>query len=202
MDAGSLLESFGYLVIFVSIFIECGVLLGLILPFPSFTLLFAAGVFATTGKLELLAIIVIATIAAVAGYIVGYFTGLKYGRKLLYEKATKKYFTRQQGESAEKFMKRHGYSTLVLGRWIPILRCLAPILSGVAKTPFKAFMVANILGGLLWVVSSTYAGYYIGQIVPNAQYYILPFVFLTVVIINSPYGKRIMERLVKKVEEY
>jgi membrane-associated protein len=202
MDAGALLESFGYIIIFISIFIECGVLLGLILPLPSFSLLFAAGVFANTGRLNLLLVILVGSIAAVLGYIAGYYTGFKYGRKLLYEKKTEKYFTEKQGKSAERFMKKHGYSTLVLSRWLPIMHNVAPLLSGVAKTPRTAFMITNVVGAILWTTSSSYAGYYVGQIVPNAQYYILPFVFLTMVIMNTPPGKRIVSRMIKKVEEY
>lgn len=201
MDAGSLLESFGYFIIFASVFIECGVLLGIILPLPSFSLLFAAGVFVNSDKLSLPIIILVASVAAVLGYIAGYYTGLKYGRKLLYERKTEKYFTEQQGKAAEKFMKRHGYSTLIASRWLPILHNIAPLLSGVAKTPFALFMVTNVVGAVLWAASTTYAGYYVGKIVPNAQYYIIPFVLATVALMNTPYGKRAIGRFVKKIEE-
>ncbi len=202
MDAGALLESFGYLIIFISVFIECGVLLGLILPLPSFSLLFAAGVFANTDRLNLFMIIFVGSIAAILGYIAGYYTGFKYGRKLLYEKKTEKYFTEKQGQAAERFMKKHGYSTLVLSRWLPIMHNVAPLLSGVAKTPVTPFMITNVSGAVLWTASTSYAGYYIGQIVPNAQYYIIPFVLLTMVIMNTPLGKRIVSRMIKKIEEY
>lgn len=202
MDAGSLLESFGYLIIFVSIFIECGVLLGIILPLPSFSLLFAAGVFVNSDKLSLPIIISVASVAAILGYVAGYFTGLKYGRKLFYERKTDKYFTAEQGKAAERFMKRHGYSTLVASRWLPVMHNLAPLLSGVAKTPFTPFMVVNVVGGVLWAASTTYAGYYIGKIVPNAQYYIIPFIVAGVVIINTPYGKRVTAQLIKRIEKY
>lgn len=202
MDAGALLESFGYIIIFISIFIECGLLLGLVLPLPSFSLLFAAGVFANGDRLNLPLIILVGSLGAIAGYVAGYFTGLKYGRRLFYEKETGKYFTKQQGKAAEKFMKKYGYSTLVLGRWLPILHNIAPLLSGVAKTPFTPFMFANVFGGVAWVASTSYAGFYIGKIVPNAQYYIIPFVLLTVVVINTSYGKRVVARLTKRIEEY
>lgn len=202
MDASSLLESFGYLVIFLSIFLECGVLLGLILPLPSFSLLFAAGVFATTDKLNLLSVIIVGTLGAIAGYIVGYFTGLKYGRKLFYEKETEKYFTKKQGQAAERFMKKWGYSTLIIGRWLPVIHSAAPLLSGIAKTPFTPFMIANVVGGIAWVTSSTYLGFYLGKIVPNAQYYVLPIVFVGVLLMNTPPGKRMLAKFTKRIEEY
>lgn len=201
MDVGTLLESFGYFIIFLSVFIESGVILGLVLPLPGFSLLFAAGVFATTDKLSLLGVIVTGSLAAILGYVVGYYTGLKYGRKLLYEKKTERYFTAKQGKAAEKFMKKYGYSTLIIGRWLPVLHSVAPLLSGIAKTPFTPFMITNIVGGILWVLSSTLLGYYIGQVVPNAQYYIIPFVAALVIIVNTSYGKRLANRITKKVEE-
>lgn len=200
MDPQSLLESFGYLVIFICVFIECGVLLGLILPLPGFSLLFAAGVFAAAGKLELAAIVLVGSLAAIAGYIVGYFTGSKYGRKLFYEKSTGKYFTRKQGLATEKFMKKYGYTSLVAGRFLPIAHNVVPLLSGVAKTPFIPFMVANILGGVAWVASTVLFGFYMGQNVPHAQYLVLPFVVATVIFANTRFGKRFMASVTRKIE--
>lgn len=202
MDPGSLLESFGYLVIFLCVFIECGVLLGLILPLPGFSLLFAAGVFAATDRLNLALVILVGSLGAILGYIAGYYTGLKYGRKLLYERETEKYFTAKQGRSAEKFMKKYGYSTLFVSRWLPILHNIAPLLSGVAKTPIVPFMVINVIGGVAWVASTSYAGHYIGRIVPNAQYYIIPVVVVTAIAMNTPVGKRLINRLTTKIENY
>jgi membrane-associated protein len=200
MDAQSLLESFGYFIVFICVFIECGVLLGLVLPLPGFSLLFTAGVLASANQMSLAGIIIIGSLAAILGYIAGYFTGSRYGRRLLYEKVTEKYFTAAQGRAAERFMGRHGYSTLVIGRFLPIMHNVAPLLSGIARTPFIRFMIANVLGGILWVSSSTLMGYYIGKAVPNAQYYLIPFVVLTIVIFNSPYGKRLLARATKKIE--
>lgn len=200
MGAESLLESFGYMVIFVSVFIECGVLLGLVLPLPGFSLLFAAGVFAATGRMDEIAIIIVGSLAAIAGYIAGYFTGSKYGRKLFYEKTTSKYFTRQQGLATEKFMKKYGYSSLFLGRFLPIAHNVVPLLSGVAKTPLLPFMVVNVIGGVAWVASSTLLGFYAGQSFANAQYLVLPFVLALIVFANTPFGKRFMVLIVKKIE--
>lgn len=201
MDSASLLESFGYLVIFACVFIESGVILGLILPLPGFSLLFAAGVFAASDKLDLLTIILVGITAAVLGYAVGYLTGAKYGRKLFYEKHTERYFTPAQGKATEKFMKKYGYSTLVLGRWLPVVHSVAPLMSGVARTPLVPFMIANVIGGILWVISSSYLGFYLGRIIPNAQYYVIPVVVILIIIVNTAYGKRIINRFTQKVEE-
>lgn len=200
MDVQSLLESFGYLIIFLSVFIECGVLIGLVLPLPGFSLLFTAGVFAAAGKMDEVAIIIVGSLAAIAGYIVGYYTGLKYGRKLFYEKATSKYFTKSQGLATEKFMKKYGYSALIIGRFLPIAHNILPLLSGVAKTPLIPFMFVNLVGGVIWVSVSTLLGFYIGQAVPSPQYFVLFFVFLTIVFANTSYGKKLLVNITKKIE--
>lgn len=201
METQSLLESFGYLMIFISIFIESGVILGLFLPLPSFSLLFTAGVFAASDKMDLAAIMIVGTLGAVIGYVVGYYTGAHYGRKLFYEKVTTKYFTHKQGLAIEKFMKKWGYLTLIVGRFLPAVHNAAPLLSGVSKSPFIPFMIMNIVGGALWVVVSTLLGFYIGQATPHAQYYVIPFVLLTIIVVNSPIGKRILARITRKIEE-
>ncbi len=200
MDTQSLLESFGYFVVFACVFIESGVLLGIILPLPGFSLLFTAGVFAAGGKMDVVAISIVGSLAAILGYVAGYFTGSKYGRKLFYEKATSKYFTRKQGEATERFMKKYGYSTLIIGRFLPAVHSIAPLLSGVARTPLVPFMLVNIIGGVTWAISSTLLGYYIGQSVPNAQYYILPFIIGSVVLVNTPVGKRMLAKFSRKME--
>ncbi len=200
MDAQSLLESFGYTVIFLSVFIECGVLLGLVLPMPGFSLLFAAGVFAASGKMDLAAIIFVGSLAAIAGYIAGYYTGSKYGRKLFYEKNTGKYFTKNQGQTTEKFMKKHGYSALVIGRFLPVAHNVVPLLSGVAKTPLLPFMIVNVVGGAAWVASSVLLGFFIGQSVPHAQYLVLPFIIATVIFANTPFGKKTFLKITKRIE--
>lgn len=201
MDAQALLGSFGYLIIFLSVFIESGVIIGLVLPLPGFSLLFTAGVFAASSKqFDTIAIIAVGFSAAVLGYIVGYFTGSHYGRKLFYEKNTSKYFTKEQGLATEKFMKKYGYSTLIIGRFLPIIHSLIPIMSGIAKTPFAAFMIVNVLGALVWTISATMLGYYLGQSVPNAQYYIIPFVVASLVVANTPIGKRLISKITKRID--
>jgi membrane-associated protein len=200
MDTQSLLESFGYLLIFISVFIECGVPLGLILPLPGFSLLFTAGVFAATGGMNIYGIIVVGSIAAILGYFAGYYTGFKYGRTLFYEKSTKKYFTREQGQGVEKFMRRYGYLTLVIGRFLPIMHTLAPILSGISKTRILPFTIVNIIGGIMWVLVASFSGYWIGQSVPYAQYIAIPFIVITIIFVNSRYGKRTLDRLTQKIE--
>lgn len=200
MDTESVLQSIGYFGVFLCVFIECGVPLGLILPLPGYSMLFAAGVFASSGHMDLTTVIIIGLVAAIFGYIVGYFTGYKYGRKLFFEKKTKKYFTAEQGHKTEKFMDRFGYSTLIAGRFLPFVHNLAPILSGVARTPILYFMIANIIGALVWVISGVLLGFYIGQSVPNSEFYVIPFVILLMIFMNMPYGRRLFKRFLAKID--
>lgn len=201
MDAQTVLESVGYLGIFVAVFIECGVPLGIILPLPGFSLLFTASVFASTGGLSLTIIIVTGVTAAVLGYIVGYFTGYRYGRKLFYELKTHKYFTPEQGQRAERFMKRFGYSTLIIGRFFALIHNIAPILGGIAKMRFIPFMIANIVGAILWVGAAVISGYYLGENIPNAQYIVIPFMIVAILVANTPQGRRLLLKITEKVEK-
>jgi membrane-associated protein len=201
MDTAAILESIGYTGIFISVFIECGVPLGLILPLPGYTMLFTAGVFAAGGHLNFWVIIIIGMLAAVLGYMVGYLTGYRYGRKLFFERKNKKYFTPEQGRKTERFMRRFGYSTLIIGRFIAFVHNLAPILSGIAKTPFGYFMIANVVGAILWVSSAVLLGYYLGQTVPNAQTYVIPVVLSILIFLYSPYGRRLIKKVVGKIED-
>lgn len=200
MSADSLLESLGYFGIFLSVFIECGVPLGLILPLPGWTLLFSAGVLAASDVMEIPSILAVGMLAAVLGYVAGYYTGYKYGRKLFFEKNTKKYFTADQGRKTEKFMKKYGPVTLVAGRFLPIVHNLAPILSGVAKTPFLSFIILGVIGAVLWVFSGVFLGYFIGQQVPNAPYYVIPAVVILMLFINTKPGHRFINKMSKKLE--
>lgn len=201
MDVDTILESVGYLGIFIAVFIECGVPIGIVLPLPGFSLLFTAGVFASSGTLELSSVIALGLAGAILGYIVGYLTGYRYGRKLFYELKTKRYFTPQQGKRAERFMKRWGYSTLIIGRFLAIVHNIAPILGGIARMKILPFMVANVVGAIIWVCSAAFAGFYLGENVPNAQYYIIPLVVFVLLLVNTPQGRRLLNNITERVEK-
>jgi membrane-associated protein len=97
-------------------------------------------------------------------------------------------------------MDKYGYITLIAGRFLPIMHSLAPLLSGVAKTPIVPFMIVNVVGGVLWVLSASLSGYYIGQVVPHAQYFAIPFVFVLAVYSNSALGRRHLRTLASWLE--
>lgn len=200
MDTQAILESVGYVGIFAAVFIECGVPLGIILPLPGFSLLFTAAVFASSGSMSLPIIIATGVSAAVLGYIVGYLTGYRYGRKLFYELKTKKYFTPAQGQRAERFMKKFGYSTLIIGRFLAFVHNIAPILAGISRMRLLPFMMANLIGAVAWVGTAVYSGYYLGQNLPNAQYLVLPLVIGALLIANTRAGRRLANKITERVE--
>lgn len=200
MDTATLLESFGYAVIFVSVFIECGVLLGIILPLPGFTLLFTSGVLAAAGKMDPVIAIAVGSLAAISGFIVGYYTGSRYGRRLFYEKETRKYFTASQGKTVEKFMNRYGYISLIAGRFLPIVHNIIPLLSGIAKTPFVPFMIVNVAGAVLWVSLAVLLGIFAGQSLPHAEYYGIPILVGAILLANSPLGRRAFKKIARSAE--
>lgn len=200
MDVESLIESVGYIGIFLAVFIECGVPLGIVLPLPGFTLLFTAGVFVATGTLSLSLVFAAGFLAAVLGYVVGYLTGYRYGRKLFYELKTERFFTPEQGRRTEKFMKKFGYSTLVIGRFLAIVHNIAPILGGVARMKILPFMLANLIGALLWVGAAVFGGYYLGRSLPHAELYVIPLFIAALLIVNTSKGRRLMSRISEKIE--
>lgn len=201
MDLQAFFESIGYFGIFLSVFIESGVIFGLVLPLPGFSLVFTASVLATTtNKFNLLAIILTGVAACVCGYIVGYETGRRYGPRLFYKKHDK-FFTEEQGLKTKKFMKKYGYPTLVIGRFLPFMHSATPLISGFAKTPYIPFTVLNIIGAVLWTLSAVWLGVFLGESVPHAQYLALPLVIILTLLAYTKTGRRLFKRLNDKIEE-
>lgn len=97
-------------------------------------------------------------------------------------------------------MRKYGYATLIIGRFLAIVHNLAPIMSGIAKTPILGFMVVNIIGATLWVFSAVFIGYFIGQSVPNAPKYVIPFVIIFMIFINLRPIRKQLQKIVEKIE--
>lgn len=200
MDLQSTLESIGYAGIFISVFIESGVIVGLVLPLPGFSLVFTTSVLAaTTGQFNIFAIIATATAACILGYIVGYETGRRYGPKLFSEKNTRA-FTPEHAAKATKFMKRYGYPTLIIGRFLPFLHSATPLLSGFAKTPYAPFTILNVIGAVMWSLAAALLGYFVGDTIPYAEYLAIPFIILIFILARVPAVRRLLKRLDEKIE--
>ncbi|MGH9223669.1 MAG: DedA family protein [Acidimicrobiales bacterium] len=171
LDPESLLETFGAIGLFAIVFAESGLLIGFFLPGDS--LLFTAGLLASQGHLNLPLILVGCFVAAVVGDQVGYLFGTRVGPSL-FNRPDSKLFRKSHLEKAQLYFDKAGPKTVVLARFIPIVRTFTPVLAGVAQMPYRTFVTFNVLGGLLWAIGVTLLGYVLGETVPDIDKYLLP----------------------------
>jgi membrane-associated protein len=152
-----------YLILFLIIFAETGLLIGFFLPGDS--LLFIAGYLAAVNpdKLNILVMIALLSVAAIVGDGVGYLIGRKLGQGL-YNKPNSRFFKREHLLKTQAFYEKHGPKTIVLARFVPIVRTFAPTVAGIADMPYRTFLTYNIFGGIGWITSMTLAGYFLGNI--------------------------------------
>lgn len=182
-DLAKIIETIGYLGVGIIVFAESGLLVGIFLPGDS--LLFTAGFLASTGIFNIFFLALICFLAAVLGDNVGYGFGKRYGPKI-FNKEDSFWFHKKHLVRAEKFYEKYGSKTIVLARFTPIVRTFAPIVAGVGKMEYKTFFFYNVLGGLLWSIGLTFAGYFLGKSIPNVDKYLLPLVVLIVVVSLLP----------------
>jgi membrane-associated protein len=171
LDLATLIQAVGYLGIFLIVFADSGLLLGLVLPGDS--LLFTAGLLASQGHLDLWTLIIGASLGAILGDSVGYAFGKRVGPKL-FTREDAWLFTTHQLEHARHFYERHGGKTIFLARFIHFVRTLAPMIAGAAGMPYGTFLFYNIFGGLFWVLSVSTLGYWLGTTIPDIDQYLLP----------------------------
>ena len=156
----SLIRWGGYGVLFAIVFAETGLLVGFFLPGDS--LLFTAGVVAGTGALDIWWLNVLLCAAAVAGDSVGYAIGRRLGPRV-FTREKSLLFNPAHVERTRRFYERHGAKTIVIARFVPIVRTFAPTVAGVGQMEYRRFVFYNVAGGIGWVVSMTWAGYALGQ---------------------------------------
>jgi membrane-associated protein len=165
----SLIQWGGYGVLFAIVFAETGLLVGFFLPGDS--LLITAGLLAANGTLNIWWLNILLIVAAVVGDSVGYAIGRRLGPRL---------FTRQKSllfnpahvERTRRFYEKYGAKTIVIARFVPIVRTFAPVLAGVGRMEYRRFIFYNVAGGVGWVISMTWAGYLLRQSIPNIGSYI------------------------------
>lgn len=173
----SLIKSVGYIGLFVMVFAESGLLIGAFLPGDS--LLFTTGFLASQNIFNVWLLLPLLFIAAVTGDNVGYAFGKKVGPKI-FKKENSLLFHKNNLLKAEAFYEKHGPFTIVLARFIPIIRTFAPIVAGVGKMNYKVFVIYNVFGGLFWTASMTLAGYFLGRLIPDIDRYLLPIIGLII----------------------
>jgi membrane-associated protein len=177
MDVERLIETVGTLGLFAIVFAESGLLIGFFLPGDS--LLFTAGLLASQGKLNLPVILVGCFVAAVAGDQAGYLFGRKVGPSL-FKRPESRFFKHENVEKAQAYFDKYGVKTIVLARFVPVVRTFAPIVAGVGQMHYPTFVRFNVLGGLLWGVGVTLLGYVLGDTIPDIDKYLLPVIALIV----------------------
>lgn len=191
LDPRDLLVTFGTIGLFLIVFAESGLFFGFFLPGDS--LLFTAGLFAAQGTLNLPLILVGCFIAAVAGDQIGYVFGQRVG-PALFKRPDSRLFKQEYVERARAFFEKHGPKTIVLARFVPIVRTFAPILAGVGRMQYRTFVSYNLIGGFLWAVGVTLLGYALGELIPDIDAYLLPIIALIIAISFIPIGLEWLKR--------
>ncbi len=153
----------GIWLIALIIFAESGLLIGFFLPGD--TLLIAAGIMAATGALSIEWTIIGIALAAIIGDNVGYTIG-KYSGKKLFTKKDGILFRHEYVERAQAFYDKHGGKTIILARFVPIVRTFAPMVAGIGKMPRKSFFFYNVIGAVIWATSLPLLGYWLGSRIP------------------------------------
>jgi len=179
----SLISTVGVAGIAGIIFAESGLLIGFFLPGDS--LLFTAGFLVQAGviKFNIFALMGILFVAAIAGDNVGYSFGRRFGRRL-FQKKDSLLFHQGNLKRAEDFYKKHGPKTIVIARFVPVVRTFAPIVAGISKMDRKTFFIYNLFGGFVWAAGLTYIGYAAGRVIEkygiNIEYVILGIILVSV----------------------
>lgn len=189
------------------IFAESGLLIGFFLPGDS--LLFTAGFLVQSGIIQfnIHLMVAILFLAAVLGDNVGYTFGRKFGRKL-FERKSSVLFHSENLRRAEEFYEKHGPKTIVLARFVPVVRTFAPIVAGISHMHYRTFLAYNLIGGLLWAVGLTYLGYLAGDVIErysiNIEYVILGIIFISVAppVVHILREKSTRQSIVKAIRFY
>lgn len=179
-DVRGLVEWGGTLMVCAIVFVETGMFVGFFLPGDS--LLVTAGVFAGAGQLQLAWLLSLVTLCAIAGDQLGYFIGWKAGASL-YKREDSRFFKKKHLQRAHSFYEKYGGKTIVLARFVPIIRTFCPPVAGAAGMKYARYLAYDIFGGLCWVWSMILLGYTLGRTVPNIDrrihYVIAAVIFLS-----------------------
>lgn len=173
LDIKEVIVSFGLIVVFAMIFAESGLFFAFF--FPGDSLLFTAGLLASQGVFSVWWLVLGSTVAAILGVNVGYHFGKVFGPKL-FNREESFFFHKKNIQRAEDFYKKYGAFTIIIARFTPFVRTFAPIFAGIGHMNYRVFMIYNVVGALLWIFSISFAGYFLGQTVPNIDRYILPII--------------------------
>ena len=164
-------------------FCETGLLIGFFLPGDS--LLITAGLVAAAGSLDIWLLNLVLIPAAIIGDSVGYAIGYRAGPRL-FTKEESLLFSRKHLLRTREFYEKYGGKTIVLARFIPLLRTFAPVVAGIGQMQYRRFLFYNVFGGVLWVASLTWAGYLLGTLIPDISRYIHIVVLVVILLSMVP----------------
>ena len=182
-DVESLVRVGGLAGLAAIVFIETGLLVGFFLPGDS--LLVTAGLFAARGDLNVVYLILVLSLAAIVGDTVGYNIGARTGPKL-FSRPDSLLFNRKHLISTREFYERHGPFTIVIARFVPIIRTFAPVVAGIGAMEYRRFLAYNVVGGIGWVLVTVLGGYFLGQMVPNIHDHLHKVIAIVIVLSLLP----------------
>lgn len=193
LDPIAIVQAGSYVGIALLVFAESGLLIGMFLPGDS--LLFAAGLLSASGFLAIGPLMMVVVVAAILGDSAGYWFGAKVGDHLE-DREDSWFFKQDYLKRTERFYQKYGGRTLILARFVPIVRTLAPILAGAGSMTYRKFLAYNIIGGFVWGMGMVVLGFSLGSVIPDSEKYIVPISLVIVVLsflpilINLARGKR------------
>jgi len=183
-----------YAILFFLVFAETGlIVMSFLMPFlPGDALIFAIGMIAARGELNIVIIIPLLIFAALLGDNVNYYVGKKFGSYILNSEKT--FFIRKSHIlRAQKFFEKNGKNSIIIARFIPVVRTIVPFLSGATYVPYKTFLKFSFIGAVLWVAVISLLGYFLGQI-EYVKDHLEKFIILIIIIANIPLLKQIFFR--------
>jgi membrane-associated protein len=186
-----LIMTLGTLGVIAIIFLETGAFFGFF--FPGDSLLFTAGFLASQGYVSLPVLLVGTFIAAVIGDSVGYGFGKRLGPRL-FAREHSVFFNKEHIARAQQFYEEHGKKTIIIARFMPIIRTFAPIVAGVGNMHYRTFLLFNVIGGFVWTWSMLWLGYGLGELIPNPDRYIIPVVLVIILVSSAPALREIFKK--------
>lgn len=195
LDPVLIIKAVGLIGIIFIIFAETGLFFGFF--FPGDSLLFTAGIIASQGIFNIYLLLILCILAAILGDSVGYWSGKKYGRKL-FERDAGFFFKKKRIYEAEEFYKKYGKYTIILARFVPVVRTFAPIVAGIGSMHYNTFISYNIFGGILWVLSVTLLGHVFGGMISEPDKYIIPIALVIIAISLLPIVIKILKNKFRK----
>jgi membrane-associated protein len=182
-DVRGLVQTGGYIALAIIVFIETGLMVGFFLPGDS--LLVTAGLFAAKGDLNIVTLNALLMFCAIAGDATGYLIGRKLG-PALFRREDSLLFKKKHLIATHEFYEKHGGKTIILARFVPVIRTFAPVVAGMANMPYRKFAVFNIIGGVGWVFSMTMIGYLLVTLFPATEKHIETVIIVVVVVSILP----------------